>query len=82
VRSWRWIAGVTALAIAELSTTTEAFAASTRILRSRGLFSYAASVLVGDCNTRVLQRCSARRAVCVQLRHQVRAAAMALAITE
>ena len=44
------------LAIAELSTT-KAFAASTSFLRSRGLFSYVALVLVRECNAHVLQRC-------------------------
>ena len=75
-------AGVTALAIAELFTT-EAIAACTSCLLCRGLFLYVASVLVRDCNARVLQRCSAGLALCAQLHHQLRdVLCMVLAIAE
>ena len=58
-------AGVTALAIAELSTT-EAFAACTSCLLCRGLFSCAATVLVRDRDAWVQRRCSVGRMMCAQ----------------
>ena len=59
-------AGVTALAIAELSTT-EAFAACTSCLLCRGLFSCGAAVFVHDDDAWVQQRCSVGRMMYAQL---------------
>ena len=59
-------AGVTALAIAELSTT-EAFAACTSCLLCRGLFSCVPAVFVHDNDAWVQRRCSAGRMMCAQL---------------
>jgi hypothetical protein len=67
VHSAAGFAGVTALAIAELSTTTEAFAASTRILLCRGLFSCVASVFVHGYDAWVQRCCSVGRMVCAKL---------------
>jgi hypothetical protein len=57
---------VAALATAELSTT-EAFAACTSCLHSRGLFSCGAVVFVHDDDAWVPRRCSAGRMMCAQL---------------
>ena len=59
-------AGVTALAIAELSTT-EAFAACTSCLLCRGLFSCGPAVFVHDGDAWVQRRCSAGRMMGAQL---------------
>ena len=59
-------AGVTALAIAELSTT-EAIAARTSCLLCRGLFSCGAAAFVHDDDAWVQRRCSAGRMMCAQL---------------
>jgi hypothetical protein len=59
-------AGVTALEIAELSTT-EAFAARTIRLPCRVLFLRGATVLMRDRDAWVQQRCSAGRVLCAQL---------------
>ena len=59
-------AGVTALAIAELSTT-EAFAACASCLLCRGLFSCGPAVLVHDNDAWLQRRCSAGRVLCAQL---------------
>ena len=59
-------AGVTALAIAELSTT-EAFAACMSCLLCRGLFSCCPAVFVRDRDAWVQRRCSAGCVLCAQL---------------
>ena len=59
-------ADVTALAIAELSTT-EAFAARVSCLLYRGLFSCGPTVFVRDNDAWVQQRCSVGRMMCAQL---------------
>ena len=58
-------AGVTALAIAELSTT-EAFAACMSCLLCRGLFSCGPAVFVHDRDAWVQRHCSAGRVLCAQ----------------
>ncbi len=57
---------MTALAIAELSTT-GAFAARTSCLLCRGLFSYVATVHAHDNGAWAQQRYSAGRMLCAQL---------------
>jgi hypothetical protein len=59
-------AGVTALAIAEISTT-EAFAARACCLLCRGLFLCGAAVFVHDDDAGVQRRCSAGRMMRAQL---------------
>ena len=59
-------AGVTALAIAELSTT-EAFAACMSCLLCRGLFSCCPAVFVRDRDAWVQRRFSVGRMMCAQL---------------
>ena len=59
-------AGVTALAIAELSTT-DAFAACTSCLLCRGLFSCGHAVFDYDNDVSVQRRCSAGRMMRAQL---------------
>jgi hypothetical protein len=59
-------AGVTALAIAELSTT-EAFAACMSCLLCRGLFSCGTAVSVHDGDAWVQRRCSVGRMMHTQL---------------
>jgi hypothetical protein len=59
-------AGVTALAIAELSAT-EAFAACTSCLLCRGLFSCGHAVFVHDDDAWLQRRCPAGRIMCAQL---------------
>jgi len=61
--------GVTALAIAELSTT-EAFAARMSCLPCHGLFSCGATVIVRDCDARVLRHCPTDRMPPAQLRYK------------
>ena len=70
-------AGMTALAIAGLSTT-EACAARTSGLLCRGLLSYEATVAMHDRDARVQQCRSADRMLCAQRCHQS-AAAVSLA---
>ena len=59
-------AGVTALAIAELSTT-EAFAACMSCLLCRGLLSCGPTVFIDDTDAWVQRRFSAGRMLCAQL---------------
>ena len=59
-------AGVTALAIAELSAT-EAFAACTSCLLCRGLLSCGPAVFAHDNDAWVQRRCPAGRMICAQL---------------
>ena len=59
-------AGVTALTIAE-SSTTEALAACASCLLCRGLFSCGPTVLMCDRDAWVQRRCSAGRVLCAQL---------------
>ena len=59
-------AGVTALAIAELSTT-EAIAARASCLLCRGLFSCGPAVFAHDDDAWVQRRCSVGRMMCAQL---------------
>ena len=59
-------AGVTALAIAELSTTGALTARAIRLL-CRGLFSCGPTVLMRDRDVWVQRRCSAGRVLCAQL---------------
>ena len=59
-------AGVTAMAIAELSTT-EAIAARATCLLCRGLYSCDPAVFVHDRNAWVQRRCSVGRMMCAQL---------------
>ena len=59
-------AGVTALAIADLSTT-EAFAARASCSLCRGLFSSGPAVFAHDYDALVQRRCSMGRMMCAQL---------------
>ena len=59
-------AGVTALVIAELSTT-GAFSACASCLLCRGLFSCGTSMRVHDYDAWMQQRCSVGRMMCAQL---------------